>query len=365
MKPLAALALGVVTLAAPVGAASPPSAGFEVEVLLERRDVIWGFDFLPDGRIILTERGGRVALFDPKAKRAQEVKGAPEVFARGQGGLLDVRVHPRFSENRWIYLTYSEPVGKKATTALARARLEGHELKGLQRLFSAREPSEQEIHFGSRLEFDGPHLFMTVGERNDRRTAQVLERHTGKILRLTHDGTAAEGNPFAGRPGALPEIWSLGHRNPQGLALRPGTGELWSAEFGPRGGDELNRIRPGANYGWPVITYGREYWGPRIGEGTEKEGLERPVSQWTPSISPSGLAFYEGKAFPAWRGNAFLACLSGNQLRRVAFKGGQVAEQEVLLGERGWRFRHVRQGPDDLLYFSTDEGKLGRLSPKP
>lgn len=349
-------------LAASALAADGPA--YTVEVLLQGRGVIWGFDFLPDGRILLTEREGALILFDPKSKKAVEVPGAPEVRARGQGGLLDVKLHPDFAKNGWAYLAYSEPVRGGATTALGRGKLAGGKLAGFTPLFSAQEPNRNDIHYGTRIVFDGPHLFMTVGDRNDRHKAQDLGHHNGKVLRLTHDGQAAPGNPFEETAGALPEIWSYGHRNPQGLALRPGTRELWSCEFGPRGGDELNLIRPGRNYGWPVVTYGREYWGPKIGEGTHKKGMEQPVAHWTPVISPSGMNFYDGKAFPAWKGSLFIANLSSTHLRRLTLQGTKVVAEESLLGDKNWRFRHVRQGPDGYLYFSTDEGRLARLVPE-
>jgi glucose/arabinose dehydrogenase len=339
---------------------------FVVETLAEREDVIWGFDFLPDGRIVFTEAGGKLVLLDPKTRWTQTVNGVPVVVRAGQGGLLDVRAHPDFARNRQLYLTYSEDAGGgNKTTALGLGRLEGTELRDYRKLFSAVEPSGEKIHFGSRLEFDGAgHLFMSVGERNDRHRAQDLRYDNGKILRFNLDGSIPPDNPFAKTPSARPEIWSYGHRNPQGLARNPATGELWSAEFGPRGGDEINLIRAGANYGWPVITYGREYYGPAIGEGTARPGMEQPVVYWVPSISPSGIGFYAGDRFPRWKGDLFVAALSGQHLRRLSFDGKTV-RQEVLLGDLGWRFREVRQGPDGLLYFSTDEGRLGRLVPAP
>jgi glucose/arabinose dehydrogenase len=335
-------------LAAAVAAAAPAPA-YDVEILARRSDVVWGFDFLPDGRIIFTERGGRLAIFDPKNKDVDEIAGAPAVWAHGQGGLLDVRVHPGFAKNHWVYLTWSQPVPDGAATALGRGRLEGGKLEGFERLFLSNAGGNHGEHFGSRMVFDGPHLFLSLGERGHRHFAQDLKRHNGKILRLTHDGKPDGAN----LPGALPEIWSWGHRNPQGLALRPGTTQLWEAEFGPRGGDELNLIKRGANYGWPVITYGREYYGPRIGT-TSREGMEQPVAYWVPSISPSALTF--------WKGAAYLACLSGEQLRRVALEGDKASTQEALFKDRGWRLRNARPGPDGRLYFSTDEGLLGRIA---
>lgn len=348
----------IAALAVSSAAAAAPAPGLDVQTLVRRSDVVWGFDFLPDGRIVFTERKGGLRIYDPKTGKAVEVGGAPAVWAHGQGGLLDVRAHPGFAKNRWIYLTWSHPGERGAVTALGRGRLEGGKLEGFETLFVTNAGAGGGVHFGSRIAFDGPHLYMSVGERGQRDHAQDLKRHHGKILRLTHDGKP----DGAKLPGALPEIWSWGHRNPQGLAVRPGTKQLWSAEMGPRGGDELNLITRGANYGWPVATYGREYHGPKIGVPL-KEGMRPPAAHWAPSISPSAMAFYDGAAFPAWRGSVFLACLSGEHLRRIALDGDAPGAQEVLLDDRGWRFRNVRQGPDGLLYFSTDDGRLGRIAP--
>ncbi len=336
---------------AAVMASAAVTTGYDAEILVRRPGIVWGFDFLPDGRVVFTEREGRIGVFDPKTKKISEIAGAPAAWARGQGGLLDVRVHPDFAKNQLLYLTWSQPVPDGAATALGRARLKGTKLAGLKRLFLSNAGGSKGEHFGSRIEFDGPHLFLSLGDRGHRELAQDLTRHNGKIIRLTHDGKPDGAN----LPGALPEIWSWGHRNPQGLSLRPGTRELWSAEMGPRGGDELNLIKRGANYGWPVITHGREYYGPKIG-ATAKEGLEQPVAHWVPSISPSALAFLGRDA-------AFLACLSGQQLRRIALDGDKAGAQEKLLAERAWRFRAARPGPGGFLYFSTDEGLLGRLIP--
>lgn len=330
------------------------------ETLVQRDDVIWGFDFFKDGRLIFTERGGRIAIWDPAKKSVTVLEGTPQVFSRGQGGMLDVRVHPKTEA---IYFTYSEPVEKGATTALARAEVKDGKLKNFRKLFSAHEPNGNTIHFGSRIEFKDGFIFLSIGDRDNRHKAQDLAYHNGKILRLTEEGSPAPGNPFAKRANAKPEIWSYGHRNPQGLALDPKTGELWEAEFGPRGGDELNLIKPGANYGWPVITYGREYYGPKIGEGTHKVGMEQPVVHWTPSISPSAVAIYRGTRYPGWDGQFFLACLSGTRVQRVKLDKGKAVEQEVLLADLSARFRNIRVGPDGLIYFSTDDGKIGRILP--
>lgn len=328
-------------LAAGLACAAPvPPPG--VEVLVQRRDVVWGFDFLPDGRVLFTERGGGMGLLDVKTGAVAPVEGAPAVWANGQGGLLDVRVSPGFAKDKLVYLTWSHPVEDGAATALGRGRLGTGALAGFERLFLSNAGGRNGEHFGSRVEFDGPHLFLTVGERGHRDLSQDPTRHNGKIIRLGLDGSA-------------PEVWSLGHRNPQGLAKRPGTDQLWSVEFGPRGGDELNLVKKGANYGWPLVTYGREYWGPKIGV-TQKEGFTPPVAWWSPVISPSGMTFLD-------KNTVAVACLSGRHIRLLTLDGDRVVAQRALLEDRGWRVRHVRRGPDGLLYFSTDDGKLARLRP--
>jgi len=349
------------------GALGRESGGevFEVETLTKQQDSIFGFDFLPGGDILFTERGGSLKRLELRSGRATLIAGTPEVAGGGQGGLLDVRVSPDFATTSRVYLSYSEPLGDgKKTTALGCGRLDGNTLSAFQWLFSAVEASDSSIHFGSRIEFDGQgHLFLSVGERNERDKAQRLAFHNGKILRFTMEGGVPADNPYRDRADARPEIWSLGHRNPQGLAFDPVSQTLWSAEFGPRGGDEINQIRPGLNYGWPVVTYGREYYGPGIGEGVAKPGMEQPVAYYVPSISPSGIGFYGGDSFPAWKGNLFVAALGGQHLRRLVLQKGQVMRQEILLDDLGWRFRAVRTGPDGRLYFSTDEGRMGRLQP--
>jgi aldose sugar dehydrogenase len=336
---------------------------FDFETLTQQDDVIWGFDFLPDGKILFTERRGALKIFDPKDKSVKAVSGAPAVWSNGQGGLLDVRVHPK--DPTKIYLSYAQPVGKKnATPALGIGKLSGLELKNFKQILSAKEPSDEDIHFGSRIEFDGKgHIFATIGERNARKNVQNLAFHTGKIIRLNEDGSVPKDNPYVGKKDAQPEIWTMGHRSNQGLAMDFTTGQLWMAEMGPRGGDELNLVKREGNYGWPVVTYGREYYGPKIGEGTSKPGMEDPVAYWVPSISPSGIGFYTGSVFPKWKGNLFIATLSGQHLRRLVIENSKVVKQEELLKDLGLRFRHVRTGPDGMLYVSTDDGKISRLKP--
>jgi aldose sugar dehydrogenase len=339
---------------------------FQWEVLTRGRDVVWGFDFLPEGEVIFTERQGKVRLFNPATKKTLELTGLPAVHAVGQGGLMDVRLHPDFKENRWVYFTYSEAGQEgKATTALGRARLENQKLVDFKKIFTAQALTGRNIHFGSRLVFDRKgHLFLTIGDRGVPDEAQLLTSHNGSVLRLKEDGTVPADNPFVDKPGARPEIWSYGHRNSQGLYFGHTSGELWSVEFGPLGGDELHVIEKGKNYGWPVISYGREYSGKPVGEGkTHHPEMEQPLHYWVPAISPSGMTLYEADRFPGWKGNVFLAALGTTHLRRLVLEGRKVIREEELLREAGLRIRQVLVGPDGLLYLSTDEGHLGRLAP--
>ena len=335
----------------------------------------WGLAFLPafdtDGRMLVTERDGRVRLANTRGDLGTPLEGVPEVDARGQGGLLDIVLDPKFSENRWIYLSYSEPAGRGTnSTAVARARLEANGLQGrladVQVIFrqSPRFPST--AHFGSRLVFDRDgRLFVTLGDRFSRRDdAQTLDNHHGKVVRIEADGRVPSDNPFAKRAGALPEIWSYGHRNVQGAALHPQSGELWTHEHGPQGGDEVNVSEPGRNYGWPVITYGAEYvTGRSIGEGTAKAGMEQPLARWVPSIAPSGMAFLTSERYPGWKGNLFVGALRSRLLVRLELDGRRVVKEERLLEEFNQRIRDVRQGPDGYLYLLTDsdDGRIVRL----
>ncbi len=326
----------------------------------------WSIAFLPDGRMLVTERPGRLRIVTMKGEISAPVTGVPAVHAKGQGGLLDVVLDPDFSENASIYLAYAEP-GAAGTngTAVARARLDGARLADLEVIFRQAPKIKSDHHFGCRLVFarDGS-LFVALGERNsERQSAQDLGTHLGKIVRITKDGMVPADNPFVGRDGALPEIWSLGHRNIQGATLDPATGRLWAVEHGPRGGDEINLPEGGRNYGWPVITYGTEYSGPAIGEGTAKPGMEQPHYYWIPSIATSGMTFYTGDAYPEWRGNLFVGALAAKLVARleIGADGKVKAEERIPVGER---VRDVRQGPDGALYLVTDEdnGRVLRLA---
>jgi glucose/arabinose dehydrogenase len=338
-----------------------------VETVAEGLEHPWGLAFLPDGRMLVTERPGRLTLVGPAGTTA--ISGTPEVAAGGQGGLLDVALDPNFTQNRLIYLSYAEAGDGGAGTAVARGRL-SEDLKSFEQsevIFRQLPKVSGSAHFGSRLVFapDGK-LFITLGERfNYRDRAQTLDNHLGKVARINPDGSVPADNPFAGRDGARPEIWSYGHRNPQSAAINPDTGKLWVIEHGARGGDELNVPEAGKNYGWPVISYGVNYDGSKIGEGTAKEGMEQPLRYWVPSFAPSGMAFYSGDLFPAWKGDLFVGALAGQELVRIDLEKGEVRGDERLLTDLGERIRDVRQGPDGALYVLTDspDGKVLKLVP--
>jgi glucose/arabinose dehydrogenase len=328
----------------------------------------WALVFLPNGDILITERAGRLRLVHDGRLASAHIGGIPPVDTRTQDGLMDLALHPRFAQNQMLYFTYSKPGERGDTTALASARFAGATLTEVRDLFVADAWSTAGGNSGSRIAFgpDGT-IYMTVGERHEQTPAQDLHTHKGKILRLNDDGTIPPNNPFVGRTDARPEIFAYGVRNPQGLFVDPSTGTIWEHEHGPRGGDELNVIARGHNYGWPAITYGINYNGTTISKYTARDGMDQPVVHWTPSISPSGLTVYSGDRFPAWRGNLFLGALSGLDLRRLELQNGRVTHQEVLqlLARGPRRTRDVRQGPDGLLYVLTDAGALLRLEPAP
>jgi aldose sugar dehydrogenase len=326
----------------------------------------WGMAFLPDGDLLITERGGSIRWVRAGELVPDPVPGGPTVRSGGQGGLLDIALHPDFAVNGFVYLSYSKAVDGGVTTAVARARWTGGELEGVQDVLVARATADGGRHFGSRLLFDRDgYLWVTVGERGQGDPAQRLDNHMGTTLRLLDDGSAAPGNPFVDDPSALPEIFSYGHRNAQGLDLHPSTGEVWLHEHGPRGGDAVQRVLPGRNYGWPEVSFGREYSMLPIPDPEPGQGFELPLHHWTPSIAPSGMAFYTGDRFPEWRGNLFAGALAGSQIRRVVFQGLEPVHEEVLMADYGERIRDVRDGPDGFLYFLTDsdDGVLGRLEP--
>lgn len=330
---------------------------FRIATVAEGLQNPWGMTFLPSGEMLVTERPGRLRLIPAAGGTPVTVTGTPEVWANGQGGLLDVEIHPGFAQNRLVYLTYSKPGPGGATTALGRGRLEGTALMGFQDIFVAEAWSRGGVHFGSRIVFDGQgRVFIGVGERGAMAEAQNTNNHQGTIIRLMDDGRVPADNPFVGRSGFRPEIFAYGIRSPQGMALHPETGVLWENEHGPRGGDEINQIHPGRNYGWPAITFGINYNGSVISNDTARAGMETPTVYFVPSIAISGLAFYTGDKFPRWRGNVFVGALAGTHLRRLVYNGTRATHQEVVLPNFGKRIRQVKQGPDGFLYFLTDEG---------
>lgn len=379
-RPLAAMgALALALLATPAGAdASPNAATYPTEHGTVRLQTVadelehpWAIAFLPDGQLLVSERPGRLRIVAEDGRLSVPVAGVPAVYAEGQGGLLDVALDPHFSDNQLIYFSFAEAGNGGAGTAVGRGRLI-HDAAGMARLddvtviFRQQPKVRGGLHFGSRLVFgrDGT-LFVTLGERYQRERAQRPGEHLGKLVRINADGTVPIDNPFANTPGTLPEIYSLGHRNVQGAALHPVTGRLWTIEQGARGGDEINAPEAGKNYGWPIITYGVDYSGARIGEGTAKEGLEQPLYYWDPSIAPSGAAFYTGRRFPAWGGNLFVGALKSRLLVRLELDGTKVVHEERLLADLQERIRDVRTGPDGFLYLATDSpvGRILRLMP--
>ena len=330
--------------------------------------VPWAMVFISADELLFTERSGAIKVLDPVFGTIKTLGGAPEVVASGQGGLLDVAVSPDFAQTGWLYFTYSKAAANgKSATALARARLREGRLKDWVDLFVANLHSSQAKHFGSRIAFDGKgHLFLSHGDRGDRHSAQNLANHGGAVLRLNLDGSVPEDNPFVGRADVAAEIWSYGHRNPQGIVFDGVKQRLWLIEHGPRGGDEINRIEPGRNYGWPVISYGKEYSLPvMVGEGTHKEGMEQPEKIYVPSIAPGSLLLYRGNAFPQWRDSLLAGSLALTHLNRIEVEtsGGLGAEHRYLEGV-GERIRAIAESPEGWLYVSTDSGRILRLSPK-
>ncbi len=347
----------------------PASRNGAVSVETVARGLVnpWGLEILPDGRFLVTERPGRLRIVERDGTLSAPVSGVPAVAARGQGGLLDVALDPSFATNRVIYLSYSEPADGTAGTSVARATLGDGRLENVRIIYQQTPKVSGSSHFGSRIVFRGDGtMFITQGDRaSHRQQAQNLSSGIGKIVRINSDGSVPQDNPFVGRSEARPEIWSYGHRNVQSAAIDPATGRLWTVEHGARGGDELNQPEAGKNYGWPVISYGRDYSGAKIGEGTAKEGMEQPVYYWDPVIAPSGMTFYTGDAFPGWKGSILVGGLKPGLLVRLAMRDGRVTSEERYLGDLRERIRDVKQGPDGSVYVITDssQGRILRLSP--
>jgi glucose/arabinose dehydrogenase len=335
----------------------------------------WSLAFLPNGDMLVTERPGRLRIIRGGVLDPVPISGVPAVRAALLGGLHEVALHPRFAENGFIYLTYAKAgQGNLSTTALARGVLKGAALEEVREIFVANTMSSSTTNYGGRIAFDrNGFLFLTVGERQEQDRAQKGDDHGGKVLRLRDDGTVPPDNPFVGKAGYSPEIYSLGHRSPQGLTMHPDTGAIWEHEHGPLGGDEINIILPGRNYGWPLVTFGMNYDGTKISDLTSRADLEPPFLYFVPSIAPSGMAFYTGDKFPNWKGNAFVGSLfegrtrATGHLRRITFEQGRPIQREPILTELHQRIRDVRQGPDGLLYLLTDEnpGALLKIEPAP
>lgn len=341
------------------------NTAYEATVVTNSLASPWGITSLPDGRLLVTEKEGRMRIVTTAGDIGEPISGVPEVNSAEQGGLLGLCLDPDFTTNRTIYWSFSEPGN---LTAIAKGRLSDNEqaLEGVTVIYRAQPAYSGAKHYGGRVIFDNDgNLLVSTGERSDMETrpqAQSVNSGLGKIVRIKKDGQPVPSNPFAGQPGARPELFSIGHRNPQGLAIHPVTGELWSNEHGPKGGDELNLVKAGVNYGWPTITYGLEYSGEKVGEGIQqKEGMEQPVYYWDPVISPSGMTFYTSDRIPEWKNNLFIGCLSGMHIVRLVIEDNRVVGEERLLESERQRFRDVTQGKDGSLYAITDQGRLYRI----
>ena len=325
----------------------------------------WGMAFLPDGRILIAERPGRLRVFALGELRDTPVQGIPDIWDRGQGGLLDVVLHPDYDENGWIYLAYASPRGDGGNTSVSRGRLVGNTFTDVELIFQGEPATGAGQHFGSRIVFDDEgYMFTTIGDRGVMHNAQTLENHNGKVIRLYDDGSVPSDNPFTDVEDAKPEIWSYGHRNIQGMGIHPESRLLWAHEHGPKGGDEINLIRKGLNYGWPEVTHGVNYNGTIITEDTTSLGMEDPVLHWTPSIAPCGMAFVDSDRYPGWKSNMLVGALAGQHIHRVVLEGNEVVHTEYLL-EGFARFRDVRQGPDGYIYVLTEApGLFFRIVPR-
>ena len=344
---------------------SPETLDFTTELVVDDLQNAWGMVFLPKDAILIAEKSGKLLLY--KSGRVTEIENVPKVYNRGQGGLMDIELHPDYNKNGWIYFSYasSEGESKGGNTAIMRAKLSNNQLKDVEQLYKASPNSTRGQHFGSRIEFDNDgFLFFSIGERGNRDVnPQDITRDGGKIYRLHDDGRIPNDNPFINESGARKAIYSYGHRNPQGLALHPETGKLWEHEHGPRGGDEINIIQKGKNYGWPVITYGINYSGTEITDETSRPGMEQPLYQWTPSIAPSAMTFVTSDKYPKWQGNLLVGSLAFQYLERLELKDNKVVYREKLLDGMG-RMRNVRQAPDGFIYISVEGQGIYRLVPK-
>ena len=362
-----AAALAAAALPAHAQSVESQEHSFRVVKVVEGLEHPWSLAFLPDGRMLVTERPGKLRVISNGRLESRAIGGLPQVTPHGQGGLHDVVLHPQFQKNQLVYLAYAARGSDGVGTEMARGRLAGERLENVEVIFRQAPKGSRSQHFGGRIVFDrAGFVYLTLGDRGEMARAQRPDDHAGSVIRLHDDGRVPKDNPFVGKDGWKPEKFTLGNRNIQGAALHPQTGALWTHEHGPQGGDEVNVIRPGVNYGWPVITYGVNYgMGTKIGEGQRKDGLAQPLHYWVPSIAPSGMAFYSGERFPRWRGNLFLGALRDQMLVRLQLDGEKVVKEERLLRGVVGRIRDVRTGPDGFLYLVTDDnnGAVFRLEP--
>jgi len=338
----------------------------KVETVTDSITIPFGMDFLPDGRLLVSDRAvGKMMIVNTETGAKELLQGVPPVIGQGDGGLLDILVHPDYKNNGWIYFSYSEGDTTSNTMVVDRAKLDGLKLVARERLFTALPYYKKPLHHGSRLVLTDGYLYIAMGEKTDLQdSAQTLNNHLGKVLRIYEDGRVPEDNPYVGKPNTKPEVWSYGLRNPNGLTLNPFTGELWEHEHGPMGGDEINIIKPGLNYGWPVITYGLNYDSTKVGEGiTTKEGMEQPLYYYKPSIAPSGMQFYTSDVISVWKGNLFIGSMVLRHLNRLVIENNKVIKEERLLTDKNMRVRSVKQGPDGYLYLGVDGGKILRIMP--
>ncbi|UTJ05520.1 PQQ-dependent sugar dehydrogenase [Arcobacter roscoffensis] len=343
------------------------STTYKTQEIVSNLGVIWGMDFLDENRLILTQKNGKVFVLDLRTKALQEIKNIPKVFYKGQGGLLDIKVSPNYKKDSWIYFTYSKNINNQGATTLARAKLENNSFVKHEDLLITKSNTSTTRHFGSRITFDEKgHLFFSVGDRGVRDTAQNLSNHAGTIIRLNLDGSIPKDNPFVNDKNALDEIYSYGHRNPQGIFYDKKRGTFWAIEHGPRGGDEVNLIQGGANYGWPVISYGKEYWGPLdVGEGTHKKGMLQPIKYYVPSISPSSLIVYNGNVYKELKGKLLAGALKLTHINILTVDSkNNILKETRILENLNERIRNIVQSPNGLIYFSTDSGKILLLKPK-
>ncbi len=346
------------------GEASYSNQYLHIQTIASNLGVPWGMALMPDGSMLITEREGRLSRLNLKTGKITTISGLPPVKTGGQGGLFDVKLPPDYSKHNWIYFSYSKAVNNQGTTALARAKLRGNVLINWQDIFIAHARSKKAVHYGGRITFDNKqHIFLSIGDRGIRKHAQNLSNHAGSIVRLKFDGSAASDNPFINQSDALNEIWSYGHRNIQGLFFNTDNRQLWAVEHGPRGGDEINLITAGSNYGWPAISYGMEYWGPfAVGEDTERAGMEQPVKAYIPSIAPSSLIQYKGTYFNGWQTNLLVSALSSHLNQIVLNDNNQAITENRLLANINGRIRHVLESTEGWLYLSTDDGRILKIT---